>query len=144
MPDLSLISCHKFWQDYPDPYVYKSICLLESTEDWTLDGQKEIEESIDTLANAFDVNNTFVIEDKESVVKLCSCLRMSRKLRIMQAVDQGDPGSASKLLAYAEANQSSSEHIRLFLRRNIIFERVRLVSRIMSQDRLEIIKKALS
>ena len=144
MPDLSLASCHKFWQDYPDPHVYKAIVLLESAEDWTLDGEGAIEQALDDLSHAFDENASFTLKDKDRVIELCSCLGMSRKLRIMQVIDQGDPGAASKLLSHAEANHSSSSYIRLFLRRNIIFERIRLISRILSTERLDVIKKALS
>ena len=144
MPDLSLASCHKFWQDYPDPHVYKAIVLLESAEDWTLDGEESVEQALDELSHAFDKNASFTLQDKDRVIALCSCLGMSRKLRIMQVIDQGDPGAASKLLSHAEANQTASSSTRLFLRRNIIFERIRLVSRILSSNRLDVIKKALS
>ena len=144
MPDLSLEACHQFWNGFPDTYVYKAIALLEATEDWTLDGQEDVEKTIVDFAAAIEASDTYKIADQEKLVAVCSSVRMSRKLRLMQVIDQGEPGAASKLLSYAEANQSQSPHTHLFLRRNIIFERIRLISRMLSPERMSLMKKAFA
>ena len=144
MPDLSLEACHQFWNGFPDTYVYKAIVLLEATEDWTLDGQEDVEKAIQELSEAIDAVDAFTIQDQEKLAAVCSCVRMSRKLRLMQVIDQGDPGAASKLLSYAESNQSQSAQTHLFLRRNIIFERIRLISRMLSSERMSLMKKAFT
>ncbi len=144
MPDLSLEGCHRFWQDFPDPYVYKAIALLESSEDWTLDGDPDIENAISDLAEVIAGSESYTTSEQEAFITICSSLRMSRKLRLMQIIDQGEAGSASKLLSFAESNQNNSPNVSLFLRRNIIFERIRLVSRMLSPDRIEMMKKSLS
>ena len=63
---------------------------------------------------------------------------------MLQTIDTIDPGSASKMLMYAEEN-NNAEHIMagLFLRRNIIFERLRLLARVFSPDRFEMVTKLL-
>ena len=68
----------------------------------------------------------------------------SRILRLLQAIDTIDPGSASKLLMYAEEHNSPENPLAgLFLRRNIIFERLRLLARVFAPERFEIVLKAL-
>jgi intracellular multiplication protein IcmW len=54
------------------------------------------------------------------------------------------PGSASKVLMYAEENSLSGQDAAgFFLKRNIVFERLRLLSRTFSEDRLKLVAEAL-
>ena len=71
-------------------------------------------------------------------------LHVGRTLRIMQAIDQSHPGSASRLLMFAEeATKSDQDPSGLFLKRNIVFERLRLLGRVFSHERLSLVQKAL-
>ena len=75
---------------------------------------------------------------------LCAHVKTSRILRLLQAIDTIDPGSASKLLMYAEENNSPDNTMAsLFLRRNIVFERLRLLARVFSPERFDLLTKVL-
>ena len=65
-------------------------------------------------------------------------------LCVLQSIDTAHPGGASKVLMYAEENSTSNQDIPgLFLRRNIVFERLRLLGRVFAEERVDIVMKAL-
>lgn len=144
MPKLDLQSSHEFWKNYDDPMIYRVISFMEGVEDWTLDGDPALEEAIEAFGNNLDQISRFELSKEEQFVTLCAHLKTSRILRILQAIDTIEPGSASKVLMYAEENNTPENVLAgLFLRRNIVFERLRLLARVFSPDRFAIVLRAL-
>lgn len=144
MPKLDLQSSHEFWKNYDDPMIYRVISFMESVEDWTLDGDPTLEEAIEAFGNNLDQISRFELSKEEQFVTLCAHLKTSRILRILQAIDTVEPGSASKVLMFAEENNTPENVLAgLFLRRNIVFERLRLLARVFSPDRFAIVLRAL-
>ena len=144
MPKLDLLSSHEFWKNYDDPMIYRVISFMETAEDWTLDGNPALEEVINKLGETLDVLSSFELGKEDQFITLCSHIKTSRILRLLQAIDTIDPGSASKLLMYAEENNSPENTMAgLFLRRNIVFERLRLLARVFSQERFDLVLKIL-
>lgn len=144
MSILDLASAHEFWKNYDDPMIYRVIAFMETAEKWTLDSSPALEAVISKLGDSLDGLSSFELSKEEEFVTVCAHLRTSRILRLLQAIDTIDPGSASKVLMYAEEN-NSPDHImaNLFLRRNIVFERLRLMARIFSEERCSMILKLL-
>jgi len=144
MSILDLASAHEFWKNYDDPTIYRVIAFMETAEKWTLDSAPALEAVISKLGDSLDGLSSFELGKEEEFVTVCAHLRTSRILRLLQAIDTIDPGSASKVLMYAEEN-NSPDHImaNLFLRRNIVFERLRLMARIFSEERCIMILKLL-
>ena len=144
MPKLDLLSAHEFWKAYDDPMIYRVVSFMETVETFTLDNVPALEEAIDKLGDALDDVENFELSKEENFITLCAHLKSSRILRILQAIDSIDPGSASKVLMYAEEHNNSDHPMAgLFLRRNIIFERLRLMSRVFSQERLAMVLKLM-
>ncbi|TAK75169.1 MAG: phosphoesterase [Gammaproteobacteria bacterium] len=144
MPKLDLLSAHEFWKSYEDPMIYRVISFMETAEDWALDGDPTLEQVIAKIGEALDELTSFELGKEEQFVALSSHIKTSRILRLLQAIDTIDPGSASKLLMYAEENNSAENAMAgLFLRRNIVFERLRLLARVFSQERFELVLKIL-
>lgn len=144
MPNLDLLASHEFWKNYDDPMIYRVITFLETVETFTLDGNPALEEKMKQLGEALDQLTSFELGKEDQFVTLCSHLKTSRILRLLQAIDTIDPGSASKLLMYAEENNTPENTMAgLFLRRNIVFERLRLLARVFSQDRFDLVLKLL-
>src|SRR5438045_3950557 len=130
MPKLDLTSSHEFWKSYDDPMIYRVISFMETVEDFTLDGNPALEKTITKLGEALDELSSFELSKEEQFITLSSHLKTSRILRLLQSIDTIDPGSASKLLMYAEENNTPDHPMAgLFLRRNIVFERLRLLAR---------------
>lgn len=144
MPSLDLASAHEFWKNYDDPIIYRVIAFMETAEGWSFDGNPELEKALTTLSDSLDQLTSFELSKEHQFVTLCTHLKTSRILRLLQMIDTIDPGSASKLLMYAEENNSPENAMAgLFLKRNIVFERLRLLARIFSKDRIELVLKIL-
>lgn len=144
MPNLDLLSSHEFWKNYDDPMIYRVIAFMETVETFTLDGNPALEQSIKKLGEALDELKSFELGKEDEFVTLCAHIKTSRILRLLQAIDTIDPGSASKLLMYAEENNSPDNLMAgLFLRRNIVFERLRLLARVFAPDRFNLVLKLL-
>ena|SRR3990167_5246823 len=144
MPKLDIAGAHEFWKTYEDPMIYRVIAFLETAEQWTLDGNPALEKNIAALGDALDAITHFELGKEEEFVRLCSHIKSSRILRLLQAIDSIDPGAASKLLMYAEEHNSPDNIMAsLFLKRNVAFERLRLLSRVFSEERLGMVLKVL-
>lgn len=144
MPKLDLRSSHEFWKNYDDPMIYRVIAFMETAEDFTLDGTPALEEVVNKLGEALDALSSFELSKEEQFIALSSHIKTSRILRLLQSIDTIDPGSASKLLMYAEENNTpGNEMAGLFLRRNIVFERLRLLARVFSVERFNLVLKVL-
>lgn len=147
MPDLSHEASATFWYEYPDPSIYRVISFMESVEGWTLDGDPILEEAINQLGQELDDISTIDLNklaEADNFIRLVSQIKTGRGLRLLQALDTTHPGSASKILVHAEESSiSSHDPAGFFLKRNIIFERLRLLSRTFSDQRLKLISRAL-
>jgi len=144
MPKFDLAASHEFWKNYDDPMIYRVIAFMETVENFTLDGNPTLEQIIDKIGVGLDALSSFELGKENQVVTLCAHIKTSRILRLLQAIDTIDPGSASKLLMYAEENNTPDNMMAgLFLRRNIVFERLRLLARVFSPERFDLVLKIL-
>lgn len=145
MLKLSHAACHKFWVNYGDANIYKVIVSMECAENWTLDETEnvELEAAVDKLAKKLNQIGTAEITDFEAIVKVLSCLKISRMLRILQAIDSANPGAANKILTKAEEISKNNKDAQLFLSRNLTFERLRLISKVFAHDRIKFLNEAI-
>ena len=147
MPDLSLEAVRKFWFEYEDPMIYRVVTFMEAVEAWTLDGDEQVEAAITTLGQELeDITKVDLSElgHEEAFIRLACNIKSSRALRLLQAIDTVHPGSASRLLIHAEeTSENADDPAGIFLRRNIVFERLRLLARVFSEDRFKLISRAL-
>jgi intracellular multiplication protein IcmW len=120
---------------------------MESVESWTKDGDDALEAGILELGkelNDIDKVDLDKLSQQALFIRLGNHLGMSRTLHLLQALDTSHPGSAAKLLMHAEEiSNGPQDEAGLFLRRNISFERLRLLARVFSQERLDFVLKAL-
>ncbi len=147
MPDLSHQATSQFWYEYEDPMIYRVVTFMEGVENWTLDGSPELEEAINKLGHELDDISKIDMGDlgqEEAFIRIACNIKSGRALRLLQAIDVVHPGAASRLLIHAEeTSQNSEDPAGIFLRRNIVFERLRLLARVFSEERFQLILKAL-
>lgn len=147
MPDLSHEAATQYWHEFIDPMIYRVITFMESVEDWTLDGDPRLEEAINQLGKELDDIEAIdmgLLGHETNFIRLVGNIKTGRGLRLLQAIDMVHPGSASKVLIHAEETSlSSSDPASFFLKRNIVFERLRLLSRVFSEYRLKLVARAL-
>ncbi len=144
MPDLSFEAVHQFWRNYQDPTIYRVISFMEGVEDWTQDNHPELEKAIKALGKALDSIENIDLQQEAPIVELVAHMKTGRGLRLLMCLDNAYPGAAAKVLMYAEEHtQSEQDNPGIFLRRNIVFERLRLLGRVFAPDRLKLVLKAL-
>jgi intracellular multiplication protein IcmW len=147
MPDLSHDACCQYWFEYPDPMIYRVISFMESVENWTPDGEPSLEQAIEKLGTELDDITSIDLNklaEEDNFIRLLAYMKTGRGLRLLQALDTVHPGSASKILIHAEESSSGGlDPASFFLKRNIVFERLRLLSRTFSEKRRKMIAHAL-
>lgn len=147
MPDLSHEASAQYWFEYVDPMIYRVITFMESVEDWTSDGDPVLEEAINRLGREMDDLEKIdmgSLGHEDTFIRLAGNIKSGRGLRLLQAIDTVHPGSASRVLIHAEENSTGShDPAGFFLKRNITFERLRLLGRVFSQYRLRLVARAL-
>lgn len=85
-----------------------------------------------------------VLGQEDVFIRLVGNIKAGRGLRLLQAIDTVHPGSASRILIHAEENSAGSfDPAGFFLKRNITFERLRLLARVFSEYRLKLVARAL-
>ena len=140
MADLSLEAAHNFWFSYEDKEIYKIILFLESCEDWTLDGELAVEDAMGLMEQA--IEKLTDIEDLDRLIKILAHLKLSRMLYILQLLNLQSAGNAPKVLMRAEDLKETDPYAFLLLKRNSVFERFRLASKLFSKGRLTSIQAA--
>lgn len=144
MPDLNHSAVHEFWHQFQDPTIYRVISFMEGVEDWTMDGAPELEEALKRFGDALEDIGNIDLQLEDSMIEVCTHLKTGRYLRLLMALDMAYPGAAAKVLMHAEETTKSDTDIAgVFLRRNVVFERLRLISRVFAPDRFKLITKAL-
>ncbi len=149
MPDLHRDAVHAFWDSYDRKTLYRVICLLEQVETWTLDTEPDIEPAVLELGRVIDRAKEFNFSGNEdAVIMVLASMSTARALRVMQSLDMLIPNTAADLLMYAEEKSkeptnSSNAHIKLFLSRNMVFEKLQLLSRVFAQQRLALVVRAM-
>lgn len=147
MPDLSHEASAQYWFEYIDPMIYRVITFMESVEDWTMDGNPEFEQAMEQLGRELDDIEKIdlgLLAEEEKFIRIVGNIKSGRGLRLLQAIDTVHPGSASRILIHAEETSTGShDPAGVFLKRNIVFERLRLLSRVFCQYRLKLVLRAL-
>lgn len=144
MPDLSYKAVHDFWREYQDPTILRVITFMESVEDWTLDGDAGVETAMAKLAATLDDIGNIDLQQENTMIEVLAHIKTGRGLRLLMCLDMAYPGAAAKVLMKAEEiTRSQNDNAGLFLRRNVVFERLRLLGRVFAKDRLKLVVKAL-
>ena len=150
MPDLHKDAIHAFWDSYDRRTLYRVIVALERVESWAFDEEQDVEPIILELGRCIDMADDFDISGKEGqLIRILANTHASRAMRILQALDLARPGTASQLLMHAEEqsegkdNQEADSFSKLFLKRNLVFERLQLLSRVFAAQRISLVLKAL-
>ena len=117
------------------------IKFIEHTEDWVESDNPATQEALVSLGEYLDTATDASNLAEIDLVRICAYLHLSQKLRIMQVVDSIAPGTATKMITEAEKNAVNDDAANAFLKRNLIFERIRIISRIVAPSRIQMVQK---
>lgn len=144
MPDLSPQAVQSFWQEKHDYALFRIIMSMESVEEWCLDKDPEYEQALLRFTNSIEALKEFQLADEDKLIQILISLKASRAFRILQHFDGLLPGTASKLLVFAEVASNNPEDVPgFFLNRNLVFERLQLLGRIFARERFRLVMNAL-
>lgn len=146
MPDLRNEAIHAFWDNYDRRTVYRIIVALEKVEAWSADRSPKVQALLEELGNVLDKVSQFNLPDESKLITLLAHISAGKALCLLQAFETLKTGTASRLLMYAEEHSEGPKQdpdARLFLKRNLIFERLQLLSRLFSPQRMALILRAL-
>lgn len=144
MPDLSSAGAYAFWREYHDQTVYKIVAFMENVENWTLDGDAGLEQALEKFSSMLDNIGYIDLQSEDQIIRVAVSIKMGRMLRLLQYFDVAYPGAVAKMLMFAKENSKEIDDIfGIFIRRNIVFERLRALSRVFASERLTIVLKAL-
>ena len=147
MPDLSAQAVHQFWYDYDKRILYRIVTSMEGMESWTVDMEEEVDAALNRLGDALEGSRNFELKEEATIIKVLANTHSARAIRLMQYLDALVPGTASKLLVYAEGQtkdeNNKNRYCDLFLKRNLVFERMQLISRVFAPERINLVLKAL-
>lgn len=144
MTDFNYEAVHRFWREFQDPTIYKVISFMEGVEDWTCDGDPQFEEAFKKLGDTLEDIGNIDLGEQPLILDIVAHIKTGRGLRFLMALDTAYPGAAAKVLMHAEeTTKSDSDLPGMFLRRNVVFERLRLLGRVFSKERFDLIIKGL-
>ena len=149
MPDLHLDAINAFWDSYDRRTLYRVIVSLERAESWAKDRDPDVEQAVINLGKSIDSASSFDITDEALIIRLLANTHSGRAMRILQSLDMARPGTASQLLMYAEdasegkGGRALDPFAKLFIKRNLVFERLQLLSRVFSPQRVTLLVKSL-
>lgn len=145
MPDLSRQAVNLFWCEYDRRVLYRIVTSMERVENWTKDEFPNINDALMLLGQLMDENTEQEVEELDALVNLLANSRSARTLRIMQYLDSVKPGTASKILMHAEKlrDEQDDPEAKLFLNRNMVFERLQLIARVFAPERVNLVIRAL-
>ena len=141
MPDLSHESAVKFWNSFMGGSVAPVISFIEHTEDWVDSQNISTEEALQKLGSYLDTATDTSNLSETDLVNICAYIHLSQKLRIMQVVDSIAPGVATKMIKEAEKSAATNPAANTFLKRNLVFERIRIISRLFAPNRIQLVQK---
>jgi intracellular multiplication protein IcmW len=143
MPDFSTQAVHKFWYDYDKRILYRIVTSLEGMETWAVDTDEAVDTVFCELGQTLENVKNFRLSNEDSIIKILANTHSARAVRLMQFLDALSPGVASKLLVYAEEHAKKNRYCDLFLKRNLVFERLQLLSRVFAPERVNLVLRAL-
>lgn len=140
MPDFSVESCHNYWSKHSDPMIYKALCFMESVEEWISDDHETIDEEFNALGGLLNNIDNIDLKHADEFIAIAANVRATRKLMLLQTLNEAYPGAVAKLIKQAEVKASTSKDHKLFLQRHVVFERLRLLGKIFSPEASQKIK----
>lgn len=143
MPDFSLEYCHEYWANHSDPLVYKALCFMESIEDWAVDDSEEMDEAIRILGVSLENIDNIDLDHAEDFINVAAYIKATRNLMLLQVLNDGYPGAVSKLVRHAESSSHNNKTCSLFIKRHVLFERLRLMGKMFSEESSNTIKEIL-
>lgn len=146
--DMSTEGAHAFFRD-SDPLLGQAIVGMESVETWTQDRTAAVQKTLQDFANRVDEIDTDVITGQlqNDLIVLLGYISTGKAIKLLMWIDQNSPHFVAKTLAEAQMlsalDRLNEAAAKLFVERFEVLERMHMLSRIFSEERLTVVQKVL-
>lgn len=146
--DMSSSAVHAFFAERA-PELEKAIIGMESCESWTKDRIDAVQEALQSFANAVDQYDLQNIpqELNNRLIVMLGYISSGKAIKLLMWIDQSSPNFVARTMAEAQMlsvlDKVNAEAARLFIERFMVLERLHLLSRVFSEDRLQIVERVL-
>lgn len=146
--DVSVEGVQDFFLE-TDPKLAKAVLGMESVESWTRDQIDSVQATLQELANRIESadidSDTLAIQTK--LIILLGYISSGKAIKLLMWIDDSYPNFVGRTLAEAQMlavlDKVNEEAARLFVERFEVLERLDMLSRIFSENRLVIIQRVL-
>ena len=135
MPNLRQSIVEDFWQK-KDARMYRILSWMESMEDWMLDDNEDVANSIFVLANTLErASRDNIIEYSHELIQAMAYMSSPRALRLMEWFDEHFPDGLSVEITNQALQMKDDEHSALLLDRFNTLNRLSLLGKMFSPGR---------
>lgn len=143
MPNLRKSIVENFWEK-KDKRMFRILGWMESMEDWMLDENEEIANSIYALANTLErVSKKDILNNAEELIHAMAYMSSPRALRLMEWFDEHFSQGISIELTQKALSMKDNEQAQLLLDRFDTLNKLSLLSKIFSTQRTKLIVSLL-
>lgn len=146
--DVSAEGAQAFFQER-DPELAKVIRGMEAVEPWTRDRAATVQAALQELANRVESLNMEEISQElhGRLIILLGYISSGKAIKLLMWIETSSPNFVARTLAEAQMlavlDKMNVEVARLFVERFEVLERLHMLSRIYSEDRVVIVQKVL-
>lgn len=139
MPNLRQSMIESFWQK-KDRRMARILGWMESMEDWMLDDNENVANSIYALANTLErVSKKEIVNNAEELIRAMAYMSSPRALRLVEWFDEHFPQGVSLELTQKALEMKDDERAALFLDRFNTLHALSLLSKIFAPSRTRMI-----
>lgn len=144
MPNLRSSMIDSFWQK-KDKRMHRILGWMESMEDWMLDDNEDVANSIYALANTLErVAEKDIVNNAEKLIEAMAYMSSPRALRLLEWFDEHfKQGGVSLKLTQKALSMKDNDRAALLLDRFNTLHRMSLLSKIFSPARTKVIVSLL-
>ena len=146
--DLSLEGTQAFFLGR-DPLLGKAIESMETVESWTQDKVAEVQATLQALADRIESIDSDDLKGdlRNKLIVLVGYISAGKAIKLLMWIEQNHPTFVARTLAEAQMlavlDKVNSGAAKLFVERFEVLERMHMLSRIFSEQRLLIVQKVL-
>lgn len=146
--DVSVAAVHAFFGER-DPALVTAIQGMESVETWTQDRVDQVQATLQQLADKVEEYDLRDIQGPQhsKLIILMGYISSGKALKLLMWIEHHEPNFVAKTLAEAQMlsalDKVNEGAARLFVERFETLERMHMLSRVFSEDRLRIVQRVL-
>lgn len=146
--DVSTDGAHAFFRER-DPALVQAIAGMESVESWTRDKFDSVQTMLQQLSDKIEDLDMDALEGAQhnKFIILLGYISSGKAIKLLMWIEHNSPNFVAKTLAEAQMlsalDKLNEGAARLFVERFEVLERMHMLSRVFSEERLRIVQRVL-